>query len=241
MSRLTPDGNMERLILLPIILITFVSFGQERINMTILRNGQKIFIERGDYMNDKIYAITEKTDTVQVILADQAFYKFRKDGFEAWAITAQLNPESDILPNKSFVTFPFNVRTDRETLVYKDGKMGADKMLDLKKGVDIKVKAKVGLFYEIEFNTNKTGYIVTTVVPGPERTSNQSHIMRSIFEQINNRSPGGTDERYVRSSGKFISKYSTEGYSSETYRIDNTLYTITKYGGKTEISTYTTY
>ena len=192
-------------------------------------------------MNDKIYAVTEKADTVQVILADQAFYKFKKGDFEAWAITAQLNQDTDILSNQSPVTtFPFNVKTDRETIVYKEGKMGADKMLSLKKGVDIKVNSKVGLFYEIEFNQMQKGYIVTTVVPGPERQTNQTHIMRSIFEQISNRGTNGADERYVRSNGKFISKYTSDGYSAETYKVGNTLYTITKYNGRTEISSYVT-
>lgn len=232
---------MNKVILVLILLIGNQSFGQVKYNRVILRKGQKIFLERGDYMKDKIFAVTDKADTVQVILADQTFYKFKNGDFEAWAITNQINEYTDIVANEATETLPFSVITDRETSVYKEGKMGADRILDLKKGVQLTVKSKVGLFYEVEFNKGQIGYIVTTVIPGPERDKNRTHIMRAIFDQINNRGTGGADERYVRANGKFISKYNSEGYSSETYKIGNTLYTITKYGGKTEISSYVTY
>ena len=231
---------MKKLLSIFVLFITTQAFGQVKYNRVILRAGQKIFLERADYMKDKIYAITDKTDTVQVIMADQTFYKFKNGDFEAWAITNQINENTDIVANQATESLPFTVSTDRETTVYEEGKMGADRLLDLKKGVTLTVKSRVGLFYEIEFNKGQIGYIVTTIIPGPERDKNRTHIMRAIFDQINNRGTGGADERYVRSNGKFISRYSSEGYSSETYKIGNTLYTITKYGGKTEVSSYVT-
>jgi len=232
--------TIDKLILIFALLTSFQAIGQTKINMLILKKGQKIFLERGDYMNDKIYAITDKADTVQVILADQIFYKFKNGDFEAWAITAQLNESTDILANQASESFPFTTKTDRATNVYKEGKMGADRLVELKKNVQMTVKSKIGLFYEIEFNKNQTGYIVTTVIPGAGRTRNQTHLMRSILEQANNRGTGGTDEKYVRTNGQFVSKYTSDGYSSETFKVGNTLYIITKYSGKTEISSYKT-
>lgn len=217
------------------------SEAQLKFNRVILRKGQKIFLERGDYMKDKIYGITESSDTVQVVLADQAFYKFKKGDFEAWAITNQLNEANDIIANEAKENFPFMSVTDKVTSVYKEGKLGAERILDLKKGTSVTVKSKLSYFYEIEYGDGKIGYIVTTMIPGLERDRDKSHIMRSIFNQIRNGGAGGIDERYVRKNGKIISKYNSEGYSSESFKIGNTIYTITKINGRTEISSYVSY
>lgn len=191
-------------------------------------------------MKDKIHRVTDKLDTVEVILADQTFYKFRKGDFEAWAITAQLG-QQDIIPNYAVLTFPVDVKTDRETLVYSEGKMGADLKLKLKRGVNITVVSKVGLFFEITFGKGQTGYIVATSIPGPEREAAHVHIMRVIFEQLNDRSSSTVDEKYIRSRGLLMSRYTADGYSSEKYRIGSRIYTVTKYDGRVEISSYEGY
>ena len=232
---------MGKLLLIPFVLVSIISYGQTKINMVILRKGQKVFLERGDFMKDKVYAITDRTDTVLVVIADQTFYKFKRGDFEAWAITHQLNETTDILANESFLSFPFKVKTDRTTVVYKEGKMGADKILELKKGIEVNVLSKVNLFYEIEFDKGWKGYIVTTEVPGLERERSSTHLMRAIFDQINGGVTGQDQEKYVRSNGELISLYESEGYKSETYKIGNTIYLITKYNGRTEVSSYTRY
>lgn len=221
------------LILMPLISV----LGQEKQNQIILRKGQKIFLERGDYLNDKIYGITDKVDTVEVILADKSFYKFKKADFEAWAITNQIDESTEILGKESEIVYPFNVKLEKVMTVYKEGKLGADKMLDIKKGQTIKVNSKSGYFYQIEFD-GKLGYAHISTIVEPAKT--HYHIMRAIFDEFHNKPTAQSNESYIRSSGKFISKYQSSGYSSETYKIGNTYYTITTYNGKTEISSYTT-
>lgn len=188
-------------------------------------------------MADKIYAVTDKTDTVEVILADKAFYKFRKDTFEAWAITGQLNQLVDILGKESEVVYPFKTKLSKITTVYKEGKLGADKLMDLKKGQSINLNSKSGYFYEVEFD-GKIAYAHISTLPEPSKT--HYHIMRAVYDEINNPPVAErSQEDYIRARGKSISRYSSVGYISETYQIDNTYYTITTINGKTEISSYT--
>ncbi len=206
---------MKRIIQIGLFFVLpLTTIGQENKNLVILRKGQKIFLERGDFMKDKIYAVTDKTDTVEVILADKSFYKFKKGNFEAWAITNQLDESSDILGKQSVVVYPFMIRLDKVTTVYKEGKLGADKMQDLKKGQKIKVNSKSGYFYEVQFD-GMIAYAHITTIAEPKT---HYHIMKSIFDKMNDQLTYEINENYIRSNGKLISRYQSGDYSSDTFK-----------------------
>jgi hypothetical protein len=97
---------------------TVIVFGQVTVvesekHFAIIKINQKIFLQRGDYMNDNIYALTVKDDTVPVLQADKSFFQFKNDTIAAWSVTAQVDKSNGIIttPPVYDIRLPFVFKT----------------------------------------------------------------------------------------------------------------------------------
>jgi len=132
----------------------------EQQHLAVIRKGQKIFINREDYLKDRIYKVTGADDTVLVLMADKAFFKFRKDTLVAWALVNQIDEQYGIftLPIVYDVKFPFRHIINKSTYGYDQGNKLATMIVELKKGVSISVIKRDSDFFQIDFK-GKLAYV----------------------------------------------------------------------------------
>jgi hypothetical protein len=129
-------------------------------HLAILKRDQKIFLDRGDYMKDKILRVTDKDDTVIVLEADRTFFKFRKDTLVAWSLTAQVDQGTGIItkPKRYEIKMPFKHLMRSDIYAYDEASKIANKILDLKKGELILITNRNNNFFEIMYK-EKTAFI----------------------------------------------------------------------------------
>jgi len=91
--------------------IAQVTLREKQRYMAVIEKGQKLFISESDFVNDKIYEVTKRIDTVEVISASSGFFKFsRKRGGakELMGLTKKLDVRKlFVIPAVYDVKFPF--------------------------------------------------------------------------------------------------------------------------------------
>lgn len=137
-----------------------ITIVKEEQHLAIIKANQKIFLERGDYMKDEIFKITDKDDTVSVIEADKTYFRFKKDTLMAWSLVAQLDQEKGILtkPNLFEIELPFKQFMRSDSYAYDEASKIANKILDLKKGEQISVENRINGFFEIKYK-GRTAFV----------------------------------------------------------------------------------
>jgi len=174
---------------------------QEERHLAILKKGQKIFLERGDYMKDKILRLTDKEDTVIILEADKTFFKFKKDTLTAWSLTAQVDEYNGIItkPTVYDIKMPFDFVLHSDSYAYSQAKKGANKILDLKKGKTISVTTRDNEFFQIKYK-DVIGYVIESdILP----TKTQHPIRKALSEIANstNYTPTNTTTK-TKSTGR---------------------------------------
>jgi len=189
-----------------LLLTTLVTNGQitilqEEKHLAILKKGQKIFLEKRDYMDDKILKVTEKDDTVFVIEAEKAFFKFKIDTLIAWSLTHQVNEIDGVftIPAVYTANFPFEYLLKSDCPVYSQAKKESDKILDLKEGRIVSVTGHYSSFFEIKYK-DVTGYVDETKIIS---IKTEHPIQKALSEISNshNYTPTNTDTK-TKSTGR---------------------------------------
>lgn len=178
-----------------------VTIIQKERHLASIKKGQKIFLERGDYLKDKILRITDKADTVLILEADKTFFKFKQDSLIAWSLTAQVDENDGIITRPAVydIKMPFDFILVSNIYVYSQAKLGANKILDLKKGKTVSVTAKDGVFFRIKYK-DVVGYIVESEIL-PIKTQ---HPIRKALNEISNSIISSTTA--IKSSGHSYTK-----------------------------------